>query len=120
MGGGGPQSQAARSLKGQHWQRKKCSVEKSNPTPAVLGALRTQPEGSVPPPHPHVSICNRGFKQVWLGSEYVGSASSGKDGTEAWGSGYGRGKARAAGQSQLCKLVPTPLTYAKLCSPCIL
>lgn len=55
MGGGGPQSQVARSLKGQHWQRKKCSVEKSNPTPAVLGVLRTQPEGSVPPPT-HMSV----------------------------------------------------------------
>lgn len=71
----------------------------------------------------HMSVCaTEAFKQTWLGCEYVGSASSGNEGTEAWRHGYGRGQARAAGQSQLCRLVLGPLhgPYSKLCSPYIL
>lgn len=109
MGRGGSQSQAARSLRRQHRQRKKCSVEKSHPTPTVLGALGAQPGASVSLSI-HMSVCAmEAFPQAWLGSEYVGSATSGKEGVEAWGVGMAGARLRAGGQPQLCTLVPTPL-----------
>lgn len=80
MGREGSQSQAVWSLRGQPWKR--VTPHQLCWGPWALSLM-------LPSPSIHMSVCAvQALPQAWLGSEHVGSATSGKEGVDAWGWGW--------------------------------